>query len=101
MNPDEQADLEAVFGKDALEAIAKNQSDRRAEGWARRKGSTLPDMRRGKNPRNSKFDALPLDPRDLNFPRSSGLPGGADARGSRCWPHRTGVRGRSTLRPGV
>ena len=47
MNPEDQADLEAIFGKDALRAKAREISDRRAEGWARRKGSALPDMRKG------------------------------------------------------
>ncbi len=57
MNPEDQADLEAIFGKDALRKKAREISDRRAEGWARRKGSALPDMRRG-------VGAKPVDPRD-------------------------------------
>jgi len=61
VNPEEQADLEAIFGKDALEKQARRASDRRTEGWARREGSALPDMRRGSK-------AVPLDPLDFDAP---------------------------------
>ena len=60
MKPEEQEDLEAVFGKDAVRQ-AMRQSDRRAEGFAGRKGSALPDMRRGKKPTYSKYQAVPID----------------------------------------
>ena len=67
MNPADQKAFEEIFGQDALKAVAKKASDaagRRVEGWARTKGSALPDMRKGKKPRGSGYDAVPMDPRD-------------------------------------
>ncbi len=74
VNPDELADFEAVFGRDALRARSE-KSDRRSESAARKLGGTLPDMRRGDKPsavgpkgdwkRTPRtFRTVPVDPSD-------------------------------------
>jgi hypothetical protein len=60
VNPEEQQDLEDVFGKAAVTQYLGRVSDRRAEGYARRKRSTLPDMRKGEKAGQYRF--VPADP---------------------------------------
>lgn len=60
MNPADEADFRAVFGDAKLPAASRPRSDRWAEGWARRRGSTIPDMRRGAHKSTAAVD--PLDP---------------------------------------